>query len=64
MVSTDLLFYLEHDLGKLFFIILSKLGKNYFTKLREVDETVPSQGVGHVYHLLLHDVQAKGHQGW
>ena len=63
-LNNHLLLYLEHDLGKLLVILVSKLVKNYSAKLREEDKTILGQGVGHVYHLLLHDVQAKGDQGW
>ena len=57
-----LLSYLEHNLGKQFLIILSKLLKSNFTKLREENQSILSHCVGHVYHLLLQDVQAEGDQ--
>ena len=56
--------YLGHYLGKLFLIILSELLQYNLTKVWEEYKTIPGNGVGHVDHLLLHDVQAKGHQGW
>ena len=55
--------YLEHDLCKLFLILLTKFLKNYGAELGEVDETSPGDGVGHVYHLLLHHVEAEADQG-
>ena len=57
-----LLSYLEHHLAKQFLIILSKLLKSNFTKLREENQSILSHRVGHVYNLLLQDVQAEGDQ--
>lgn len=55
--------HFEHNLWELLLIFLPELFKDHGTELREVDEPVPGDGVGHVNHLLLHHVQAEAHQG-
>ena len=56
--------YLEHDLSKLRLIILSEFLKSNIAELWEEYEAIPGYGVGHIYHLLLQDVQPQGHQSW
>ena len=51
--------YLEHVLTEGLLVLLPKPGQDHLAELREEDEAVPGDLVGHVHDLLLHGIQSQ-----